>query len=43
VAYLLSYDAEELLGIQQQKWLDHPKENIHEVLERKVGRAAAWG
>ena len=35
-----SYDAEELLGVQQQKCLDHLKENINEVLERKAGRAA---
>lgn len=38
-----SYDAEELLGVQQQKCLDHLKENIHEVLERKVGRARSLG
>lgn len=38
-----SYDAEELLGVQQQKCLDHLKENIHEVLEHKVGRARSFG
>jgi transposase len=38
-----SYDAEELLGVQQQKCLDHLKENIHEVLERKTGRARSFG
>jgi transposase len=38
-----SYDAEELLGVQQQKCLDHLKENIHEVLERKAGRARSFG
>jgi len=34
-----SYDAEELLGVKQQKCLDHLKENIDEVLEKKAGRA----
>jgi transposase len=38
-----SYDAEELLGVQQQKCLDHLKENINEVLERKVGKARSFG
>ena len=38
-----SYDAEELLGIKQQKCLDHLKENINEVLERKTGRARSFG
>ena len=38
-----SYDAERLLGVQQQKCLDHLKENIHEVLERKTGRARSFG
>jgi hypothetical protein len=38
-----SYDAEELLGVQQQKCLDHLKENIKEVLERKAGRARSFG
>ena len=38
-----SYDAEELLGVQQQKCLDHLKENINEVLERKTGRARSFG
>ena len=32
-----------MLGVQQQKCLDHLKENIHEVLERKVGRARSLG
>src|ERR1035437_614918 len=34
-----SYDAEELLGVKQQKCLDHLKENLNEVLEHKAGRA----
>ena len=38
-----SYDAEELLGVRQQKCLDHLKENINEVLERKTGRARSFG
>jgi transposase len=38
-----SYDAEELLGVQQQKCLDHLKENLNEVLERKTGRARSFG
>jgi transposase len=38
-----SYDAEEFLGVQQQKCLDHLKENINEVLERKVGSARNFG
>jgi len=38
-----SYDAEELLGVKQQKCLDHLKENINEVLEHKVGRARSFG
>ena len=38
-----SYDAEELLGVKQQKCLDHLKENINEVLERKTGRARSFG
>ena len=38
-----SYDAEELLGVQQQKCLDHLQENIKEVLERKTGRARSFG
>jgi len=38
-----SYDAQELLGVQQQKCLDHLKENINEVLERKTGRARSFG
>jgi len=38
-----SYDAEELLGVRQQKCLDHLKENINEVLERKAGRARNFG
>ncbi|HEX2666605.1 MAG TPA: transposase [Candidatus Acidoferrum sp.] len=38
-----SYDAERLLGVRQQKCLDHLKENIHEVLERKTGRARSFG
>lgn len=38
-----SYDAEKLLGVRQQKCLDHLKENINEVLERKSGRARSFG
>jgi hypothetical protein len=38
-----SYDAEELLGVKQQKCLDHFKENINEVLEHKAGRARSFG
>lgn len=38
-----SYDAEELLGVQQQKCLDHLKENINEVLEHKAGRGRSFG
>jgi hypothetical protein len=38
-----SYDAEEFLNVKQQKCLDHLKENIHEVLEHKTGRARSFG
>jgi transposase len=38
-----SYDAEKLLGVKQQKCLDHLKENVNEVLERKAGRARGFG
>lgn len=38
-----SYDAEEFLDVKQQKCLDHLKENIHEVLEHKTGRARSFG
>ena len=38
-----SYDAEELLGVKQQKCLDHLKENLNEVLEHKAGRARSFG
>jgi transposase len=38
-----SYDADELLGVKQQKCLDHLQENIHEVLEHKAGRARSFG
>jgi len=38
-----SYDAEKLLNVRQQKCLDHLKENINEVLERKAGRARSFG
>ena len=38
-----SHDAEELLGVQQQKCLDHLQENILEVLEHKAGRARSFG
>ena len=33
----------EWLGVRQQKCLDHLKENINEVLERKKGRARGLG
>ena len=32
-----------MLGVKQQKCLDHLKENINEVLERKTGRARSFG
>jgi transposase len=38
-----SYDAEEFLGVKQQKCLDHLKENINEVLEHKTGPARSFG
>lgn len=38
-----SYEAEELLGVQQQKCLDHLNRNIDEVLESKIGRARGFG
>jgi len=38
-----SYDAEKSLDVKQQKCLDHLKENIHEVLEHKAGRARSFG
>lgn len=38
-----SYDAEPLLGVKQQKCLDHLKENSNEVLEHKTGRARRFG
>ena len=38
-----SYDAEEFLGVKQQKCLDHLKENIDEVLEKKAGPARSFG
>ncbi|MBZ5728018.1 MAG: transposase [Acidobacteriia bacterium] len=38
-----SYDAEELLGVKQQKCLDHLKEKMNEVLEHKAGRARSFG
>jgi transposase len=38
-----SYDAEEFLNVKQQKCLDHLKENLNEVLERKTGRARSFG
>ena len=38
-----SYDSEKLLDVRQQKCLDHLKENINEVLERKAGRARSFG
>jgi hypothetical protein len=38
-----SYDAEALSGVKQQKCLDHLKENIHEVLDHKAGRARSFG
>jgi hypothetical protein len=38
-----SYEAEELLGVKQQKCLDHLNRNINEVLEIKSGRARGFG
>jgi hypothetical protein len=38
-----SYEAEELLGVKQQKCLDHLHRNINEVLETKSGRARGFG
>lgn len=38
-----SYDAEELLGVKQQKCLDHLKENIDAVLEHQTGRSRCFG
>src|SRR5712691_6442109 len=38
-----SYEAEELLGVKQQKCLDHLNRNINEVLETKTGRARGFG
>jgi hypothetical protein len=38
-----SYEAEELLGVKQQKCLDHLHRNINEVLETKTGRARGFG
>ena len=38
-----SYEAEELLGVQQQKCLDHLNRNINKVLETKTGRARGFG
>ena len=38
-----SYEAEELLGVKQQKCLDHLNRNIDEVLETKTGAARGFG
>jgi len=38
-----SYEAEELLGVKQQKCLDHLNRNINAVLETKTGRARSFG
>ena len=38
-----SYEAEELLGVKQQKCLDHLNRNIDEVVESKKGRARHFG
>jgi transposase len=38
-----SYEAEELLGVKQQKCLDHLNRNIDEVLESKTGAARGFG
>jgi transposase len=38
-----SYEAEELLGVKQQKCLDHLNRNIDEVVETKTGRARDFG
>ncbi len=38
-----SYDAEELLGVAQQKCIPHIQRNLDEVLENKCGPAARFG
>jgi transposase len=38
-----SYEAESLLGVKQQKCLDHLNRNIDEVLETKTGPARGFG
>jgi transposase len=38
-----SYEAEELVGVKQQKCLDHLNRNIDELLETKTGRARGFG
>jgi hypothetical protein len=38
-----SYDAEELLGVAQQKCIPHIQRNLDEVLESKRGPAAGFG
>jgi hypothetical protein len=38
-----SYDAEELLGVAQQKCLSHIQRNITDVVETKQGRAVEFG
>jgi transposase len=38
-----SYDAEELLGVAQQKCIPHIQRNLNEVLESKSGPAAGFG
>ena len=38
-----SYDAEELLGVAQQKCIPHIQRNLNDVLETKSGPAAGFG
>ena len=38
-----SYEAEKLLGVKQQKCLDHLNRNIDEVVETKTGRSRSFG
>jgi len=38
-----SYDADELSNVEQQKCLDHLKNNLNEVLDTKRGRARHFG
>ena len=38
-----SYEAEELLGVKQQKCLDHLNRNIDEVVDAKTGKSRGFG